>query len=555
MSSVALGANGLPPDFNNIQAVIAAATNMAQNGGNNSTMSPNSIAAAALSNFGNFFQRPEFNPMMHHPFVPPNAMPYQMHQNGMGFPGAVPIEVATYLAASGSCQLNYPIQFEDDGVNDKPVAELDEKHLWDRFSECVNEMIITKSGRRMFPAFKVKFKGLDKQSKYLIALDIIPVDANRYKFHNSKWMVAGTGDPEMPKPINVHPESLATGDHWMTKGANFHKIKVTNNITDRHGYVSMFPKGPTILNSMHKYQPRLHIVRVKDGKLASAFTTFIFPQTEFIAVTAYQNEKVTQLKIDNNPFAKGFRDTGAGKREKKRHLSGACYNGGSSNGFGQPSGSQGSLDGSRSGSANGYRNDSESDEDDAPPMKRPKSGGSSSANTSSGQDGDTASPWNGNAAGKIKEEKKDATTPPGQDIKSVQMAVMRNNAAAMAQNPMDPRRLAAMAGLRDGYGMPPMGPMPFPFPPPPFMAPFMQQYMQSPVPGMPPNPGPIDPQMLHNLFMNQQRFFNMAAMNANNMPHQAPPCNSTTNTPPHTKAKPSPVSKKGGFDINELLKN
>lgn len=28
--------------------------------------------------------------------------------------------------------------------------------------------------------------------------------------------------------------------------------------------------------------------------------------------------QVTQLKIDNNPFAKGFRDAGAGKREKKR---------------------------------------------------------------------------------------------------------------------------------------------------------------------------------------------------------------------------------------------
>ena len=30
--------------------------------------------------------------------------------------------------------------------------------------------------------------------------------------------------------------------------------------------------------------------------------------------------QVTQLKIDLNPFAKGFRDTGAGRREKKRHL-------------------------------------------------------------------------------------------------------------------------------------------------------------------------------------------------------------------------------------------
>ncbi|KAK7448743.1 hypothetical protein BaRGS_00040083, partial [Batillaria attramentaria] len=75
----------------------------------------------------------------------------------------------------------------------------------------------------------------------------------------------------------------------------------------------------TILNSMHKYQPRFHLVRANDIlKLPySAFRTFVFKETEFIAVTAYQNEKITQLKIDNNPFAKGFRDTGGGKREKK----------------------------------------------------------------------------------------------------------------------------------------------------------------------------------------------------------------------------------------------
>jgi T-box protein 2/T-box protein 3 len=40
-------------------------------------------------------------------------------------------------------------------------------------------------------------------------------------------------------------------------------------------------------------------------------------ECEFIAVTAYQNEKVTQLKIDHNPFAKGFRDTGGAKGMKK----------------------------------------------------------------------------------------------------------------------------------------------------------------------------------------------------------------------------------------------
>uniref|UniRef100_A0A182WEF3 T-box domain-containing protein n=1 Tax=Anopheles minimus TaxID=112268 RepID=A0A182WEF3_9DIPT len=81
--------------------------------------------------------------------------------------------------------------------------------------------------------------------------------------------------------------------------------------------------GLTILNSMHKYQPRFHLVRANDIlKLPySTFRTYVFKETEFIAVTAYQNEKITQLKIDNNPFAKGFRDTGAGKREKNGNSS------------------------------------------------------------------------------------------------------------------------------------------------------------------------------------------------------------------------------------------
>lgn len=61
---------------------------------------------------------------------------------------------------------------------------------------------------------------------------------------------------------------------------------------------------------MHKYQARLHIVKANDLQSLpwANFNTFQFEETKFIAVTAYQNEKITQLKINNNPFAKGFRD-------------------------------------------------------------------------------------------------------------------------------------------------------------------------------------------------------------------------------------------------------
>jgi hypothetical protein len=59
---------------------------------------------------------------------------------------------------------------------------------------------------------------------------------------------------------------------------------------------------------MHRYLPRLHIQEVSASNGDTKIQTFTFPETEFIAVTAYQNTDITQLKIDNNPFAKGFRD-------------------------------------------------------------------------------------------------------------------------------------------------------------------------------------------------------------------------------------------------------
>ncbi|GFS17456.1 T-box transcription factor TBX2 [Elysia marginata] len=48
-----------------------------------------------------------------------------------------------------------------------------------------------------------------------------------------------------------------------------------------------------ILNSMHKYQPRLHVVQANDifTMRWNTFNTYSFDETNFIAVTAYQNEQ------------------------------------------------------------------------------------------------------------------------------------------------------------------------------------------------------------------------------------------------------------------------
>lgn len=90
----------------------------------------------------------------------------------------------------------------------------------------------------MFPPFKVRVSGLDKKAKYILLMDIVAADDCRYKFHNSRWMVAGKADPEMPKRMYIHPDSPATGEQWMAKPVAFHKLKLTNNISDKHGFVS-----------------------------------------------------------------------------------------------------------------------------------------------------------------------------------------------------------------------------------------------------------------------------------------------------------------------------
>ena len=65
-------------------------------------------------------------------------------------------------------------------------------------------------------------------------------------------MVAGKADPEMPKRMYIHPDSPTTGEQWMQKVVSFHKLKLTNNISDKHGFVSTKSFLPLFLSQSSK---------------------------------------------------------------------------------------------------------------------------------------------------------------------------------------------------------------------------------------------------------------------------------------------------------------
>ncbi|KAJ8356239.1 hypothetical protein SKAU_G00190330 [Synaphobranchus kaupii] len=190
---------------------------------------------------------------------------------------------------------------------DKGVTvTLHNSHLWNEFHGCRTEMILTKQGRHMFPYCTFSIAGLEPLKRYVLVMDFAPMDKSRWKWNGHEWKASGQGEPHVLGRMFIHPDSPSLGHCWTQSSVSFYKLKLTNNTQDKEGHV--------ILRSMHRYLPQLHLVPADTVTSTIQLNgpevvTFAFPQTEFIAVTTYQNLRITQLKIDyNNHFARDFHE-------------------------------------------------------------------------------------------------------------------------------------------------------------------------------------------------------------------------------------------------------
>ncbi|XP_061199526.1 MAX gene-associated protein isoform X2 [Neopsephotus bourkii] len=241
----------------------------------------------------------------------------QQQGNGKADQG---ILVANHDACALASSVSIPVKpkvktcLPADCVSGGITVTLDNNSMWNEFYHRNTEMILTKQGRRMFPYCRYWITGLDVSRKYILVMDISPVDNHRYKWNGRWWEPSGKAEPHVLGRVFIHPESPSTGQYWMHQPVSFYKLKLTNNTLDQEGHI--------ILHSMHRYLPRLHLVPADKATEVIQLNgpgvhTFTFPQTEFFAVTAYQNIQITQLKIDYNPFAKGFRDDGLNSRPQR----------------------------------------------------------------------------------------------------------------------------------------------------------------------------------------------------------------------------------------------
>ncbi|NWX23481.1 TBX5 factor, partial [Aegotheles bennettii] len=206
----------------------------------------------------------------------------------------------TQLGATSKSPTSPQAAFTQQGMEGIKVF-LHERELWLKFHEVGTEMIITKAGRRMFPSYKVKVTGLNPKTKYILLMDIVPADDHRYKFADNKWSVTGKAEPAMPGRLYVHPDSPATGAHWMRQLVSFQKLKLTNNHLDPFGHVSTAggrraPRPAEGCRGSHTHAWSPPPLLTPPGSWQS------HPSPDWLCWWG-----ITQLKIENNPFAKGFR--------------------------------------------------------------------------------------------------------------------------------------------------------------------------------------------------------------------------------------------------------
>ncbi|KAF9281393.1 hypothetical protein BGZ88_011633 [Linnemannia elongata] len=276
---------------------------------------------------------------------------------------SAPVRIPPLRKSVNSSSTAPPSSSSSMNNNEPPPALLIlDADLWAQFHEQHNEMIITKSGRCLFPCLRFKILGLDPDSYYSLRVDFEMLTPNRFRFSNGGWKpmeplrqvddIFSSGSHDSCDSTDhstattsghlresfIHPDRWQLGRHWMADPISFAKVKLTNKVESPSNVVKRSSKKGTNsavsvnkdngdpnakmtgvndintnmfhMTSFHKYCPRIYLTqRAKDSHDIINSIVYRFDRTEFMAVTHYQNYKVNDLKKSHNPHAKGFRGT------------------------------------------------------------------------------------------------------------------------------------------------------------------------------------------------------------------------------------------------------
>jgi T-box protein 2/T-box protein 3 len=152
-----------------------------------------------------------------------------------------------------------------EAVEDDPKVNLEMRELWEQFHGFGTEMVITKSGRQMFPQMKFRVSGLDPRAKYIFLLDIVAADDYRYKFHNRSASIPGCVGPGGAREITLHDTTrhASRGAAWGNMSGHTRAPLLLQSISRRKcSTCTAGPAGP---------QPTYSLLRIGQVSTLSTF--------------------------------------------------------------------------------------------------------------------------------------------------------------------------------------------------------------------------------------------------------------------------------------------
>uniref|UniRef100_A0A8R1IQM3 T-box domain-containing protein n=1 Tax=Caenorhabditis japonica TaxID=281687 RepID=A0A8R1IQM3_CAEJA len=186
----------------------------------------------------------------------------------------------------------------------------------------LNEQCLKSTGRQLHPAPRFVLSNLEPNSEYTMSVQFRKTSGFQWQYSDNEWRPVGSKENPVNEkaPEIQHPDGARFGARWNQNDTSFN-IRLTN-------------KSSTAelvgLTSLCKYMIVLVIrqmLRQPDGQYAEHGDPleFLFPETEFIAVSRYYDPRVSDIKSATNKFssrnAKRKRSLEEQERSAKRKCS------------------------------------------------------------------------------------------------------------------------------------------------------------------------------------------------------------------------------------------
>ncbi|XP_067951099.1 T-box transcription factor T-like isoform X2 [Watersipora subatra] len=192
-------------------------------------------------------------------------------------------------------------------TNNNITLTLQDVDKWLEFHALTNEMIVTKYGRKMFPALAVKIRGLKPRVMYNLVLEFQQKDSHKWKYQDGEWQPGANSEPPSQPVKCQHPNNPNYGYYWMTGVVSFGAIKLTNKppkakhlITKLKVHHNPFAKGfqdKSRRSSSEERGSESYLVLIEDEAAPTSTPPRVMPGSMMLA--PYCSSSSPQLNVDS----------------------------------------------------------------------------------------------------------------------------------------------------------------------------------------------------------------------------------------------------------------